>query len=292
MGPGRERTTDGGYPQPDHLPGGLAAMLTVSDLRPAFTRPAYLSDTPWWHGHIPFAFFLVATARPGTLVELGTHKGDSYLAFCQAVSRFGLGTRCAAVDHWRGDQTTGEYEEGVYDALRAVHDPAYADFSRLLRMSFAAALSEFPDGSVDVLHIDGTHTYEAVRADFLSWLPKLSRRGVVLLHDVAAYLEGFGVWRLWDQLAAEYPSLLLPHSAGLGVLAVGHEVPEPLRSLCIASDDDQDAARWTFAVLGRALLVEHDPRRVWLHVRRLADFPPPPDVSSRTRGVLQRCPRW
>ncbi|MFH1329693.1 MAG: class I SAM-dependent methyltransferase [Actinomycetota bacterium] len=267
-------------------------MLTVGDLRPAFTRPSYLSDQPWWHGHIPFAFFLVATARPDTLVELGTHKGDSYMAFCQAVGRFGLNARCCAVDHWQGDQTTGEYDESVYDALRAVHDPAYSDFSRLLKSTFAAALSEFPDGSVDILHIDGTHTYEAVRADFHSWLPKLSRRGVVLLHDVAAYLEGFGVWRLWDELAAEYPSFLLPHSAGLGVLAVGDKAPEPVRSLCSASEDDQDAARWTFAVLGRALLVERDPRRAWLQVRRLADLPPPGDVGLRTRGVLQRCPRW
>lgn len=267
-------------------------MLTLRDLRPAFARPAYLSDMSWWHGHIPFAFFLLATTRPDTLVELGTHKGDSYMAFCQAVSRFGLSTRCCAVDHWQGDQTTGEYDEGVYDDLKVVHDPAYSSFSRLLKTTFTAALSEFPDGSVDILHIDGTHTYEAVQADFRSWLPKLSRRGVVLLHDVVAYLEGFGVWRLWEELSADYPSLLFAHSAGLGVLAVGDEAPEPLRSLCSASEDDQDAARWTFAVLGRALLLEHDPPPAWRKVRRLADLLPPGEVGLRTRSILQRCPRW
>ena len=267
-------------------------MLTIRDLGPAFTRPAYLSDQPWWHGHLPFAFFLMASVRPGTLVELGTHKGDSYLAFCQSVAAFGLPTRCCAVDHWQGDETTGDYDEGVYEALRAVHDPAYSGFSRLVRATFAAARPEFPDGSVDLLHIDGNHTYEAVREDFRSWLPALSRRGVVLLHDVTAYLEGFGVWRLWEEVAGDHPSLLLAHSAGLGVLGVGDEAPEPVRSLCRASEDDQDTVRRTFAVLGRALLLENDKPRLWRQVQELADRPVPAGVGPRTRGILERCPRW
>ena len=58
------------------------------------------------------------------------------------------------------------------------------------------------------------------------------------------------------------------------------------------SEDDQDAARWTFAVLGRALLLEHDPPPAWRKVRRLADLPPPGEVGLRTRRILQRCPRW
>ena len=36
-------------------------------------------------------------------------------------------------------------------------------FSSLLRMDFADARDHIEDGSVDLLHIDGLHTYEAVR---------------------------------------------------------------------------------------------------------------------------------
>ena len=50
-----------------------------------------------------------------------------------------------------------------------------------VRCTFAEALQHFPDGSVDLLHIDGRHFYEDVKEDYESWLPKLSDRAVVLL---------------------------------------------------------------------------------------------------------------
>ncbi|MCS7072117.1 MAG: class I SAM-dependent methyltransferase, partial [Anaerolinea sp.] len=176
---------------------------------------------------------LVALARPRILVELGTYNGASFMGFCQAVHTLGLETRCYAVDTWQGDAHAGDYDgDAVFTALNSYNQHHYDSFARLLRMTFDEALPYFADGSIDLLHIDGMHTYEAVKHDFESWLPKLSDRSVVLFHDINVRERDFGVWRLWDELKARWPSFEVYNDHGLGVLAVGANVPDPVRALC------------------------------------------------------------
>jgi len=193
--------------------------------------PDLITAPPSWLGHVPFAFWIVEAARPTTLVELGTHTGNSYSAFCQAVKVLGLPTVCFAVDTWEGDAQAGYYGDEIHRSLSAFHDPRYGAFSRLMRMTFDEAVARFDDGSIDLLHIDGLHTYEAARHDFETWRPKLSPRGVVLFHDVNVRKDDFGVWRLWEELSALHPHFTFLHSNGLGVLGVGEDVPEAVRRL-------------------------------------------------------------
>src|SRR5262245_43923847 len=203
-----------------------AAFLCCADQSsPAFLTPDHLREPGSWVGHIPFAFWIIAGARPLRLVELGTHTGNSYLAFCQAVKRFELSTECYAVDTWQGDEHSGRYGEEVFAELSAYHDRMYSSFSQLLRMTFDEGVQKFTDGSIDFLHIDGYHTYEAVKHDFETWLPKLSDRALVLMHDTNVRDGTFGVYRFWDELTRKYPSFSFLHSHGLGVLGIGGQIP-------------------------------------------------------------------
>lgn len=225
--------------------------------RIVLAEPERLVFPPPWAGHIPFAFWLVDACRPGLLVELGTHTGNSFCAFAQAIDTLGLSTRTYAVDTWEGDPHAGLYGEEVFRELGAYHDRRYGRFSRLLRMRFDQALDHFADGSIDILHIDGLHTYEAVRSDFETWLPKMSRRGVVLFHDINVRQDDFGVWRLWEEVSARYPALGFLHSNGLGVAYVG-DLPAPgdlgrLLALASSGDTELNAVRQFFSRLGAGL---------------------------------------
>jgi len=170
-----------------------------------------------WTPHLHFAYDLVATLRPRVLVELGVDRGESYFAFCQAAAEHQTGTRCFGVDTWRGDQHAGEYDETTFAQVSEHNRAHYESFSTLLRCDFDEALARFEDQSIDVLHLDGLHTEEAVRHDFDSWVTTLRPGGLLLVHDVRGRSKGFGVWKIWNELQQQSRSWTFDDGPGLGV---------------------------------------------------------------------------
>src|SRR3972149_9766089 len=218
-----------------------------------FTNPRRLTPLSGWNEHIPFAMFLIDILKPNVIVELGTHYGDSYSSFCQAVYELNLTTRCYAVDTWKGDPHSGFYGPDIFADLQSHHDKLYGSFSRLIKSSFDEALQNFSDGTIDLLHIDGYHSYEAVKHDFESWLPKMSQHGVILLHDINVREGDFGVWRLWVELKIQHPHFYFLHGNGLGVLVVGKDYPKGLQELLEEREEDVIKTRNFFFLLGQRL---------------------------------------
>ena len=202
-------------------------QLPSISFQPIRYRPNGLG---FWSGHIPFACDLVATLRPETFVELGTQMGESYFAFCQSIVEQGFTCQAYAVDTWKGDQHTRPYDDVVFEEVTAHNQRHYAGFSHLLRLTFDEAAERFSETSIDLLHIDGAHTYEAVSHDFLTWWPKVKPGGVVILHDSFERRWDFGVWRLLDELrTAKLPVGEFVHSHGLGVVVKPPDILDETR---------------------------------------------------------------
>jgi hypothetical protein len=245
----------------ENLGGGAHRRATIGNYLSAasFGLPNFMVQSAWME-HGPFAFWLVEAHRPRCIVELGTHSGYSYFAFCQAAESLGLDVRCYAVDTWKGDEHVGFYGEDVFQLVQDYNEKYYPSFSRLVRSAFDNALPHFPDGSIDLLHIDGRHFYQDVKHDFESWRPKLSDTSIVLFHDTNVRERNFGVFKLWSELAGQFPAFEFYHGHGLGVLGYGREMPKGMAAFFSTTSDSAAATevRQVYSRLGAAIKTAFD----------------------------------
>ncbi len=211
--------------------------------------PKNLASESAWIGHLSFANWITREVKPRIFVELGTHAGTSYFAFCQSVMNSKLSTKCFAVDSWAGDEHAGFYSEEVYSRVKTENEQ-YKGFSTLVRKSFDDAIEVFQDNSIDILHIDGLHTYDAVKHDFYSWLPKLSPDAYVIFHDTNVHERDFGVHKFWNEIENSYNSIEFFHAHGLGIIQLG-DTPH---SLIPSEKEEQGAMREFFNALSQITL--------------------------------------
>jgi hypothetical protein len=184
---------------------------------------SYLQDSEdfTWFGHIYFAYDIIRNLKPKVFVELGTYKGTSFFSFCQAVVDEKLDTQLNAIDCWEGDEQTGFYGEEAYTQVNFLKEKYFKNLKNinLLRMTFETAVKQFKDKSVDIIHIDGLHTYEAVKEDYMTWKDKITDDGVLLFHDTR--VPEYGVAKFWEELQKEHPEyhyMNFTEHFGLGVV--------------------------------------------------------------------------
>lgn len=182
-------------------------------------EPLYRSSNDSWHGHQSFAIELMSRMKPRNFVELGVQWGDSYFSFCQGIRHYDIPCWAFGIDTWEGDDHASNYGEEVFDTATKYNQEHYSDFSLLIRSTFTDARPRFQDKSVDLLHIDGYHTYEAVKLDFTEWFYTLSSRAIVLFHDIS--VPYFGVGKFFEEQCKNFPHFSFEHNNGLGILAVG-----------------------------------------------------------------------
>jgi predicted O-methyltransferase YrrM len=77
---------------------------------------------------------------------------------------------------------------------------------------------------VDILFIDGDHSYDGVKQDFENYTPLLSKSGIVILHDIALSdpdkgADSIEVCRFWNEIdESKYNKFPFYASNGLGLI--------------------------------------------------------------------------
>jgi predicted O-methyltransferase YrrM len=184
--------------------------------------------TPFWPSQIPeeivWLMKLVGTLRPRFLLEIGTATGGTLYLLARAA---GTDARLATIDlEQRYDPSLlNSFARGQQQISLIVGASAEEETMRRVH-------AFFPDG-LDLLFIDGDHSYEGIRQDFERYAHLVRPGGAVVFHDIvddnltrfgiATGSRSDGVPRFWRELKSRYSSqecIALEEQDGFGIGAI------------------------------------------------------------------------
>lgn len=155
------------------------------------------------------------------IMEIGTYRGGTLFVFSQLAA---AGATVISLDfHF-------SFLGKVYGALQK---PLLRKFVRngkslfLLRQdshlpeTLGVVRNLLHGHQLDFLFIDGDHSYEGVREDFLMYSPLVREGGLIAFHDVAESGGSREVHRLWEELKPSYKHEEFIHKSGTGAMGIG-----------------------------------------------------------------------
>jgi cephalosporin hydroxylase len=145
--------------------------------------------------------FLALIGHPRTIVEIGAGKGGMLNAFCAVAAE---DATIVSVD-----LEGGPYGEGGSD--EELRDRANAKPTQTLHLvrgnsrdpAIVKQVSALIPNGVELLFIDGDHTYEAVSTDYRLYSPLVRPGGMIALHDILPHSRApdIQVDRFWRELS-------------------------------------------------------------------------------------------
>lgn len=124
----------------------------------------------------------------GTIVEIGGEWGRSASIWCKGAKK---DVAIITVDPFASDEV---FEAHIHNLMEA----GFTSRTSIVQERSEVAYTSFNDDSIDLLFIDGDHTYEAVKRDLELWSPKVKSGGIILMHDMG---KGSGAHYLHYEVA-------------------------------------------------------------------------------------------
>ena len=177
--------------------------------------------------------FIQNLGKRKTLVEIGCLQGRSLFTLAQAMEERAW---IIGVDLPGGKWGAARYSMKLPGTINWLGDlgfsAAYIHGDSHEERTLLRLVNLLQDRLIDVLVIDGDHTYEGVRQDYEMYSPLVDKSGVIIFHDIAEDCppdtDGvpIGVGKFWkdlqeapEQINVEYTEIYRPGSKmGYGII--------------------------------------------------------------------------
>jgi predicted O-methyltransferase YrrM len=181
-------------------------------------------------GHLLYS--LVRCLYPEVVVEIGSARGKSTCCLAQACKDNFKGKVYAIDPHmhnaWSDVGTTGDNERFLRSRLKQYDLNFYCEVIRATSTEAAKTWNR----PIDLIFIDGDHTYEGVKADFELFQPWFTEKALVVFHDTtwdyATWVELKRTYQKTEELGVPifleeirnsgYPSITFPALPGITIV--------------------------------------------------------------------------
>jgi predicted O-methyltransferase YrrM len=205
---------------------GSSELAAMTDL----FVPPYNYGIEWNSGlgdSLHVLYGIARSLRPEVIVEIGSARGRSTCGLALACRQNGHGKVYAIDPHGTNSWSEGGQMKTTEHFLRErLKRYELEPWCEVIRASSQEAARQW-SRPIDMLFIDGDHTFEGVSNDFEAFRPWLSENALVIFHDTSwehhkdhkYYRADIGVPAYLDKLQrAGFHSVTLPARPGLTIL--------------------------------------------------------------------------
>jgi predicted O-methyltransferase YrrM len=171
-------------------------------------------------------YALVKSSKPAVVVEIGSARGRSTCFMAMALKENGFGKLYAIDPHTQTDWNDADSVD-TFEILKSNVTSLGLDSFVEIRRNTSVEVAIGWESSVDILFIDGDHSYEGAKRDWELFSPFVKPFGSVVFHDTLWDLKpdpqyarpDMGVPRLVDELREQgYPVITLDQDFGVSVV--------------------------------------------------------------------------
>jgi cephalosporin hydroxylase len=142
-------------------------------------RPEAWAKDDWWNYRVAIMEMASMLPSGSSVIDIGVNIGSSAMYFCASPN---IACVTGIDPYGPQDETNVYFTRNILPTL----GPKYVFMNR--RSDQAYMLWE--DDSVNLVCIDGDHSYDAVKKDIQLYLPKVKRGGILCGHDYGGNWEG------------------------------------------------------------------------------------------------------
>ena len=135
-------------------------------------------------------------------LEIGTYGGGTFYSLSKVIKGKHISIDLGTVEN--KDDIDKSLKKDIKNCLLITGDSHSIDVENQVK--------EYLKGeTIDVLFIDGDHSYKGVREDYLIYKKYVSEGGLIIFHDIVKsefhIKNGCEVYKLWDELKGEKDSI-------------------------------------------------------------------------------------